>query len=252
MFLFTPLEQFNQTPLLSLQVFSFDLTITQSTLILSLAILLCFLFLELLFLDECGFHIPNRWLLIFESFYDLCMTLVKDSIKGNIAQRYFSFIFVLFLFILICNLVGMVPYSFTPTSHLSFTLALSIMVFFGYHLICLREHGVRAFSLYYPSGVSLNLAPLIVPIELLARCSQVISLSVRLFANMMAGHTLLKVIAGFAWKMMFGGTFLFIAHIGTLAVLTILIGLELSVAFIQAYVFVVLASIYINDAHNLH
>jgi ATP synthase subunit 6 len=107
-------------------------------------------------------------------------------------------------------------------------------------------------ELYYPAGVSLVLAPLIVPIELIAQMSRIISLSVRLFANMMAGHTLLKVIAGFAWQMMSLGTALFIAHLVTLGVLTLLIGLELAVAFIQAYVFAILTCIYLNEAENLH
>jgi ATP synthase subunit 6 len=107
-------------------------------------------------------------------------------------------------------------------------------------------------ELYYPAGVSLVLAPLIVPIELIAQMSRIISLSVRLFANMMAGHTLLKVIAGFAWQMMSLGTALFIAHLVTLGVLTLLIGLELAVAGIQAYVFAILTCIYLNEAENLH
>jgi len=208
--------------------------------------------LEALFLEKGGFIVPGRWQVFVEGTYQLCIGLVNDSIHGGKGQKYFPLVFVLFLFIMVCNLTGMVPYSFTSTSHLSITLSLAMMVFIGYHIICLRKHGIRLLELYYPAGVSLALAPLIVPIELLARCSQVISLSVRLFANMMAGHTLLKVIAGFAWQMMAGGAVLFFAHIITLGVLTLLIGLELAVAFIQAYVFAVLTSIYLNDAENLH
>jgi ATP synthase subunit 6 len=146
----------------------------------------------------------------------------------------------------------MVPYSFTATSHLSITLGLASIVFFGYAITGVRKHGIRMLELYYPAGVSLVLAPLIVPIELIAQMSRIISLSVRLFANMMAGHTLLKVIAGFAWQMMSLGTALFIAHLVTLAVLTLLIGLEFAVAFIQAYVFAILTCIYLDEAENLH
>ena len=146
----------------------------------------------------------------------------------------------------------MVPYSFTATSHLSVTLALATMVFLGYLVIGAHKHGIRLLELFYPAGVSLVLAPLIVPIELIAQMSRIISLSVRLFANMMAGHTLLKVIAGFAWQMMSLGTALFVAHLVTLGVLTALIGLEMAVAFIQAYVFAVLTCIYLNEAENLH
>jgi len=247
----SPLEQFNLNPLFFLKFFSFDLTITHSTFLMILGILIFFIFLTLIFFEDKGTFIPNRWLLILETFFSLCMTLVNETIKGK-GQKYFTFVFALFLYILILNLIGMVPYSFTPTSHLSLTLGLSSMIFLGYHYIAIRKHNKKFLGIYYPTGVDLNLAPLIVPIEVLARSSQVISLSVRLFANMMAGHTLLKVIAGFAWKMMFGGTSLFMAHLVTLGVLTGLIGLELAVAFIQAYVFVVLTTIYLNDAEFLH
>jgi ATP synthase subunit 6 len=180
------------------------------------------------------------------------MMMPHETITGGKGQKYFPLIFSLFSFVLTCNLVGMVPYSFTATSHLSITLGLASIVFFGYAIIGIRKHGIRMLELYYPAGVSLVLAPLIVPIELIAQMSRIISLSVRLFANMMAGHTLLKVIAGFAWQMMSLGTALFIAHLVTLGVLTLLIGLELAVAFIQAYVFAILTCIYLNEAENLH
>lgn len=250
--LYSPLEQFHLVPILPVSLFDFDLSMTQSSLLMLLGIGSFLCLLEMLFMEKGGYIVPNRWQVLVESIYFLCLDLVNDSIHGGKGQKYFPLVFVLFLFIMVCNLTGMVPYSFTSTSHLSITLALAMMVFIGYHMICIRKHGLRLLELYYPAGVSLALAPLIVPIELLARCSQVISLSVRLFANMMAGHTLLKVIAGFAWQMMAGGTLLFFAHIITLGVLTLLIGLELAVAFIQAYVFAVLTSIYLNDAENLH
>jgi ATP synthase subunit 6 len=248
----SPLEQFHLIPILPIKLGSFDFTITHSTLMMYIGLFAFLLLLRMLIMDKGGYIVPNRWQVFVEQTYELCMTLTTDTISGGKGQKYFPIVFALFLFIMVCNVTGMVPYSFTSTSHLSITLGLSMMVFLGYHIICVRKHGVRLLELYYPAGVSLALAPLIVPIELLARCSQVISLSVRLFANMMAGHTLLKVIAGFAWQMMAGGTLLFFAHIVTLLVLTALIGLELAVAFIQAYVFAVLTCIYLNDAENLH
>jgi len=248
----SPLEQFHLIPIVPMRLGSFDFTITHSTLMMYIGILAFIFLLRMLILDKGGYIVPNRWQVFVETTYDMCMTLATDTISGGKGQKYFPLVFTLVLFIMVCNVTGMVPYSFTSTSHLSITLGLSMMVFLGYHIICVRKHGIRLLELYYPSGVSLALAPLIVPIELLARCSQVISLSVRLFANMMAGHTLLKVIAGFAWQMMAGGTLLFFAHIITLLVLTALIGLELAVAFIQAYVFAVLTCIYLNDAENLH
>ena len=248
----SPLEQFHLIPIIPMKLGSLDFTITHSTLMMYIGIFAFLVLLRILVLDNGGYIVPNRWQVFVETTYDLCLGLVSDTINGGKGQKYFPIVFVLFLFVMVCNITGMVPYSFTSTSHLSVTLGLSMMVFLGYHIICLRKHGIRLLELYYPSGVSLALAPLIVPIEILARCSQVISLSVRLFANMMAGHTLLKVIAGFAWQMMAGGTLLFFAHIVTLVVLTALIGLELAVAFIQAYVFAVLTCIYLNDAENLH
>jgi ATP synthase subunit 6 len=248
----SPLEQFHLIPIIPMKLGSLDFTITHSTLMMFIGIFAFLILLRILVLDNGGYIVPNRWQVFVETTYDLCLGLVTDTINGGKGQKYFPIVFVLFLFVMVCNVTGMVPYSFTSTSHLSVTLGLAMMVFLGYHIICVRKHGIRLLELYYPSGVSLALAPLIVPIELLARCSQVISLSVRLFANMMAGHTLLKVIAGFAWQMMAGGTLLFFAHIVTLLVLTALIGLELAVAFIQAYVFAVLTCIYLNDAENLH
>jgi len=248
----SPLEQFHLIPIIPMKLGSLDFTITHSTLMMYIGIFAFLILLRILVLDNGRYIVPNRWQVFVETTYDLCLGLVTDTINGGKGQKYFPIVFVLFLFVMVCNVTGMLPYSFTSTSHLSVTLGLAMMVFLGYHIICVRKHGIRLLELYYPSGVSLALAPLIVPIELLARCSQVISLSVRLFANMMAGHTLLKVIAGFAWQMMAGGTLLFFAHIVTLLVLTALIGLELAVAFIQAYVFAVLTCIYLNDAENLH
>ena len=153
---------------------------------------------------------------------------------------------------LLSNLIGLIPYSFTITSHLIVTFALALMVFVGVNIICVKEHGLHMVSLFLPPGTSLGLALLLVPIEFVSYMFKPISLGVRLFANMMAGHTLLKVIAGFAWSMMASGGFLFVAHLLPLFVLVLLVGLELGVAMIQAYVFTILTCIYLNDAINLH
>ena len=153
---------------------------------------------------------------------------------------------------LISNLIGLVPYSFTITSHIIVTFGLALMVFVGVTIISIKEHGLHMLSLFIPSGTSLALAFLLVPIEIISYVFRPISLSLRLFANMMAGHALLKVIAGFAWSMMTAGGLLFLAHFFPLVVLILLIGLELGVAFIQAYVFTILSCMYLNDAINLH
>ena len=248
----SPLEQFALIPLIPMRLGNFDFSITHSTLMMYIGIIAFFSLLSMISIERGGTIVPNRWQYFVESIYDTCMTLANDSITGGKGQKYFPIIFVLFTFILVCNVTGMVPYSFTATSHISFTLGLAMITSMGYHIIGVRKHGIRLLELYLPPGVDLALALLIVPIEFLAQFSRIISLSVRLFANMMAGHTLLKVIAGFAWQMMQAGTALFIAHIITLLVLTVLVGLEMAVAFIQAYVFAVLTCIYINEAENLH
>jgi len=208
--------------------------------------------LDLMIIEGGGTLVPNRWQVFIEEMWGLTTSCVNDTITGGKGQKYFSIVFALFSFVLLSNLTGLVPYSFTTTSHLAVTLGLAMITFFGYHIIGIRKHGIKFLELYYPAGVSLALAPLIVPIEFLSATSRVISLSVRLFANMMAGHTLLKVIAGFAWQMMSLGPIMFIAHLATLSVLTLLVGLEMAVAFIQAYVFAVLTCIYLNEAENLH
>ena len=252
MLISSPLEQFELIPLIPLFIGSLDISFTHSSLFMCIGLTAFLALFRMILINKGGTIVPNRWQVFLEGIFQLCMSLSNDTIEGGKGQKYFPFIFVTFSFILVCNLTGMVPYSFTAPSHLSITLALATMVFLGYLIIGVRKHGIRLLELFYPAGVSLVLAPLIVPIELIAQMSRIISLSVRLFANMMAGHTLLKVIAGFAWQMMSLGTALFIAHLVTLGVLTLLIGLELAVAFIQAYVFAVLTCIYLNESENLH
>lgn len=150
------------------------------------------------------------------------------------------------------NLIGLVPYSFTLTSHLIVTLALSLSVFIGINIVCARLHGLNMFSLFLPSGTPITLALLLVPIELISYIFKPISLSIRLFANMMAGHTLLKVIAGFAYTLMGNTGILFLMHYVPLLILIPLFGLELGVALIQSFVFSILVCIYLNDSINLH
>jgi ATP synthase subunit 6 len=195
--------------------------------------------------------VPSRWQIVSETFYETITNMLYDNL-GTRGQKYFPFVFILFLFVLLSNLVGLIPYSFTITSHLIVTFALALMVFVGVNIICVKEHGLHMVSLFLPPGTSLGLALLLVPIEFVSYMFKPISLGVRLFANMMAGHTLLKVIAGFAWSMMASGGLLFIAHLLPLLVLVLLVGLELGVAMIQAYVFTILTCIYLNDAINLH
>ena len=219
------------------------------------------LVLNLLLSEKTSFYLaPNRIQYIVEVIYGVIFGLLNDNV-GSVGKSFFPYVFSLFTFILISNIIGLVPYSFTVTSHLIVTFALALMTFIGINLICIREHGINILSLFLPSGSSIMLALLLVPIELVSYIFRPISLSVRLFANMMAGHTLLKVIAGFAWAMMFlssdGEGFLLFSvyscvQFFPLVILVILMFLELAVAVIQAYVFTILTCIYLNDAIHLH
>lgn len=255
----SPLDQFRILPIFQCTLGSLDFSYTNAAMILSLA-LGSFLFLSHLYgspslylKDTSGtFLVPNnRWFLLIENIYIVITSLLFDNI-GLKGQVYLPFVFVVFIFVLISNLIGLIPYSFTVTSHIIVTFALALIVFVGVNIIGVNIHRLHFLNLFLPSGTALPLAFLLVPLEIVSFLSKPISLSVRLFANMMAGHTLLKVIAGFAWSMMKKGGFLFLAHLLPLAVLFILVGLELGVAMIQAYVFTVLTCIYLNDSINLH
>jgi len=247
----SPLEQFEIVIIIPLYSKIFDLSFTNSSFIMLLSIVFFLLLLVMITLNGSGSIVPNRWQVIVETIYDTVLEMVNDNI-GSRGKQFFPFIFTLFSFILISNLIGLIPYSFTITSHLVVTLALSLTVFIGLNIICVKEHGIKMLGLFLPPGSDLALAPLLVPIEFISYIFRLFSLAVRLFANMMAGHTLLKVIAGFAWSMMVGGTVLFLAHFIPLIILVVLFGLELGVAMIQAYVFTILTCIYLNEAVNLH
>jgi ATP synthase subunit 6 len=248
--LFSPLEQFQILPIVPLRVGAFDISFTNASLIIVLGLVLALFTLRLLMPTDSGAHlIPNRYQVIFENIYESVYDMLDGSV-GPEGRHYFPIVFTLFTFVLISNLIGLVPYSFTITSHFVVTLLLASTVFVAVNIILFRNHGLHGWSLFLPPGTSLGLIPLLVPIELVSHIFKVIALAVRLFANMMAGHTLLKVIAGFAWSMMAGGYFF--AHFVPLATLFILVGLELFVAMVQAYVFTILTCIYLNDAVNLH
>lgn len=251
--LFSPLEQFKIIPIIPIHIGNLDFSITNSSVINLLTIFIFITFLNTLFDSKKGsfFLVPNRWQVIIEILYKTFVTMARD-IVGSKGEKYFPFIFVLFLFIVLSNLIGLVPYSFTLTSHLIVTFSLALIVFISVNIAGARVHGLKMFSLFLPAGTSLALSFLLVPIEVISYIFRPISLSVRLFANLMAGHTLLKVIAGFGWALIGSSGLLFVAHYIPLLVLLPLFGLELAVALIQAYVFSILSCIYLNDALNLH
>ena len=194
--------------------------------------------------------IPSRGQTVLESTYEFIAGMIGDNI-GQEGMKYFSFIFSLFLFILIGNLLGMFPYSFTWTSHIIVTFAIAFFIFIGVTMIAIYKHGLLKFmSFFAPSGVPKPMLILLVPIEIISYLSRPVSLSVRLFANMMAGHTLLKVIGGFVFVL--GANTFIIGGVLPLAFLVALTGLEIVIAFLQAYVFAILTCLYINDAIHLH
>nr|QWE51006.1 Atp6 [Phaeophyceae sp.] len=196
--------------------------------------------------------VPGLWDVSVEGLYLGVAELIIDSV-GVVGQKYFPFLFTIYTFILFSNLAGLVPYSLNITSHFIQTAVLSLLVFSGLVFICLRTYGTRAISLLLPSGTSLGLGFILVPLEIISFLFKPLSLAVRLFANMMAGHTLLKVLVGFSWALLVEGTDLFlVGHITPLILLVILYLLELAVAIIQSYVFSVLSTIYLKDAINLH
>jgi ATP synthase subunit 6 len=249
----SPLEQFQVLPILALKLGAIDLTITNVTIISGIIVFLVFLFAKSFVAKDNTLRIfPNAWQSVIEAIYNLILSLVTDNIQSKEAQRFFPLVFTVFLTVLLINLTGLVPYSFTLTSHLIVTFAISLSVFIGINIVCARKHGVKMFSLFLPPGTSIVLAFLLVPIEFISYIFKQISMSIRLFANMMAGHTLLKVIAGFAFSLVTASGIFFFVHIVPLVILVPLFVLELGVALIQSFVVSVLIAIYLNDAINLH
>jgi len=195
--------------------------------------------------------VPTKFQLIFESCYLIVYGLIDANI-GYLGKHYFPYIFTIFFFVVFTNIIGLVPYSFTITSHIIITFSLAICLFVGANIICLKKHGSNMGQFFLPTGSPFVLALLLVPIEIVSFLFRPISLSVRLFANMMAGHALLKVIISFAWTMTFLSGGMALVHIFPLVIIVLLMFLEFGVALIQAYVFTILTCIYINDAINLH
>ena len=250
--LITPLEQFQIISFFPIQLFCLDFSLTNLLFTNLLVLLFCGLIIYLITSeDKSLYFLPCNWQNIIESIYEVGYTLLFDNLNAK-GEKYFPFISILFIYILLANLIGLVPYSFTITSHLIVTFILSFSIFIGLNIICINIYKSEMLSLFIPSNTSFGLALLLVPIEFVSYIFKPISLGVRLFANLMAGHTLLKVIVGFSWSMLLLESFLSIFHIVPLFILVILMGLELGVAIIQAYVFTILTCIYLNDSINLH
>ncbi len=195
--------------------------------------------------------VPGRLQSAAEMAYETVMSMCVDTI-GPEGKAFFPFVFTLFFFILFGNLLGVWTYDFTFTSHIAVTLALSLLVFVVVTFVALRIHGLHFFSYFMPAGVPIALAPLLIPIEILSYLSRIISLSVRLFANMMAGHVMLEVFAAFVIMLGGAGLLGIVPAALSFSVNVALIGFELLVAVLQAYVFAILTCIYLHDAVHLH
>lgn len=185
-----------------------------------------------------------------EIFYNFLASTAKQQL-GYQGQQFFVFTFVLFLFILVSNIVGMIPFSFTITSHIFQTFSLGLSVMVAITIVGFFYHGIHFFSLFLPQGAPIVLAPLLVFIEVISYISRAFSLSIRLFANMMSGHTLLNIMTGFILKMFSKSFFLMIISLLPFVIICVIILLELGIAILQAYVFMVLFCIYLNDAYHL-
>lgn len=238
----SPLKQFEIKEILPIKIGGLDLSFTNSSLFMVIAVALAASFF-LIGLRR-GALVPGRWQSAVELTYGFVAGLFRDTV-GQDGRRYFPAVFTLFMFILIGNLLGMLPYSFTFTSHIIVTFVMAAIVFVAVTILGFAKHGMHFFSFFVPPGAPVWMWPLLIPIEVISYLSRPVSLSVRLFANMLAGHTLIKVIAGFI-------TVLGVAGILPLALVVALTGLEILIAFLQAYVFAILTCLYINDALHMH
>lgn len=245
-----PLHQFEIKSIIPIQIGGLDASLTNSGafMILAVALITGFLLLSV----QSRALVPGRLQSVAELAYEFVANMLRTNV-GSEGRPYFPFIFSLFFFILLGNMLGMVPYGFTFTSHLAVTLGMAMLIFIGTTIIAFAKHGIGFFGFFLPHGTPWYVAPLLVPIEILSYFFRPISLGLRLFANMTAGHTLLKVFAGFAagFVASMGAVGIFPALIPMAATIA-LTGLEFLIAFLQAYVYAVLACIYLNDALHMH
>jgi F-type H+-transporting ATPase subunit a len=242
----SPLHQFEVREIVPIHIGHLDLSFTNASLFMIVTAALATLFL--LGGMSNARLVPSRVQSMAELVYEFVAGMVRDNV-GHEGKKYFPFIFTLFLFILFGNLVGMVPYTFTFTSHIIVTFALALVVFLGVTAIGIARHGLHFFSLFVPPGVPKVMLVLLVPIEVISYLIRPVTLSVRLFANMMAGHTMLVIFASFVTSL---GAYFLLPGLLPLLATTAFMFLEVLVAVLQAYVFAILTCIYLHDAIHLH
>lgn len=254
-FVFTacsPLEQFEVTSFIGLNapiLGQFNLSLTNLGLY---SLIVLFLVLGLHIIANNNHRlIPSKWSIALESSYASIHAMVRDNV-GQANEVYVPFIYSLFFFIIIANLNGNIPYGFTVTTSIIVSIGLSVIIFIGVTILGLQKHGVHFFSYFIPSGTPLGLVPLLVLIELISYLARAVSLGVRLFANMVAGHTLLKILSTFLTQLFTSSILVAVVTLIPFAIFVALIGLELAVSVIQAYVFSILTCSYLKDAIDLH
>ncbi|HIM45702.1 MAG TPA: F0F1 ATP synthase subunit A [Alphaproteobacteria bacterium] len=238
-----PLDQFTIQRYVEIDLGGFDASFTNSSLMMVAAVIVIFL-LTTLGMGR-GRMVPGRLQSVVELLYEMVAGMLGDIVGGRAAKKFFPFVFSLFTFLLLGNLLGLIPYSFTFTSHIIVTITLALVVFVGVTILAIIIHKHKFLTFFLPPGVPMWMAPLLVPIEIVSYIARPISLAVRLFANMMAGHSILHVFGGFVFALGFFGFLPF-------AFIIALYGLELLVAVLQAYVFAILTCLYIRDALFLH
>lgn len=244
----SPLHQFVVTPIVPIHAGGVDLSFTNSSLWMVIGAVVSIMFLALAMRKPQ--MVPGRLQMLAEMTYSFIANMIKEN-TGTKGMQYFPLIFTVFMIVLMGNLLGLIPYSFTYTSQLIVTAGLAIAIFMIVIVLGLVRHGTHFFSLFLPPGVPMWLWPLVIPLELVSFLIRPITLSVRLFANMMAGHLMLKVFAGFSVAMISMGAMGWVGAMFPMLFNTILTGFELMIALIHAYVFSVLCCLYLKDSVEL-
>ena len=243
---FSPFGQFEITVLFQLLIKNIDLSITNLILSMSLVFSICLIFFSVITRNLK--FVPHRWQSLLEIFYLFILNLLIEQ-AGIIARLYYPALFSVFFFILVTNLLGLTPFGFTPTGHIVVTLFMSLSFFFAWVILGLKTLKLKFFKIFLPSGIPAWLAPLLVLIEILSFLLRPLSLAIRLFANMLAGHILLFIIASAFFVAM---NFFFLFAITPVIFVVAFFLLEIGIAFLQAYVFTILLCIYLSDSFNVH
>lgn len=250
--MFSPLEQFKVFSIITFGLGRWlDLSFTNFSLALIFSYLIITIGLTSILKPTHAKLVPSRYQITYQLIFSFALNIIREQV-GVKGMKYFSLIYTIFVVVLSLNLIGMVPYSLTATSHIVVTFGLSISLFIGITIVGFVYHGLHFLTLFLPSGVPAGLIPLIYTIELISYSTRAFSLGIRLTANMFAGHTLLNIISTFSWQMIMMGGIMFWLGLLPFGLLFFLVGLEILIAFLQAYVFTVLTCSYLNDSINMH